>query len=155
MLVALAVIAATLLNPLEVAISAARLIGAVLIETGVHTRLSPEYFDEIELGNTALPVAAGAETGGAAVLAAGVGTAGSGAAVASAPHCALRKSFHFIPLRVPASFAALYFALHSCIDSAEADVLCRAMAAATAAAKIEIYRVIIVIAPCRYCVLPY
>jgi hypothetical protein len=38
--VALAVIAATLLNPLEVAISTARLIGAVLIETGVHTRLS-------------------------------------------------------------------------------------------------------------------
>jgi hypothetical protein len=37
--VALAVIAATLLNPLKV-ISTARLIGAVLIETGVHTRLS-------------------------------------------------------------------------------------------------------------------
>ena len=34
--------------------------------------------------------------------------AGSGAAVASAPHCALRKSFHFIPLSVPASFSALH-----------------------------------------------
>jgi hypothetical protein len=54
---------------------------------------SLKYFDEMELGNTALPVATGLETGGAAALAAGGGAA---AAAASAPHCALRKSFHFI-----------------------------------------------------------
>jgi hypothetical protein len=38
--------------------------------------------------------------------------------VASAPHWALRKSFHFWPFSVPASLAALYFALHSCMVSA-------------------------------------
>jgi hypothetical protein len=41
-----------------------------------------------------------------------------GVAVASAPHPALRKSFHFIPLSVPACWAALYLALHSFIVSA-------------------------------------
>src|SRR5262249_24083629 len=38
----------------------------------------------------------------------------AGAAAAFSPHSALRKSFHFMPLSVLASFAALYFALHSC-----------------------------------------
>src|SRR4051812_44486166 len=33
-------------------------------------------------------------------------------------HCALRKSFHFMPFREPAVSAALYFALHSFILSA-------------------------------------
>jgi hypothetical protein len=82
--VALAVIAATLLNPLEVAISTARLIGAVLIETGVHTRLSyrlAEYLGETADGNMALPVAADGAAVGAG-RAAGVGDA----AAASAPH---------------------------------------------------------------------
>src|SRR5262249_44728987 len=41
--------------------------------------------------------------------------AGAAAALAPGPHCALRKSFHFRPLRVPAVFAAWYFALHSAV----------------------------------------
>jgi hypothetical protein len=75
---------------------------------------SLEYLGDTALGNTALPVATGADTGGAVGLvllwteAGAAEGAGSGAAVASAPHCALRKSFHFIPLSVPASFSALY-----------------------------------------------
>ena len=55
---------------------------------------------------------------GGGVAGADGGAEGVGSAVASAPHCASRKSFHFIPLRVLASFAALYLALHSCIESA-------------------------------------
>src|SRR4051794_30637457 len=63
---------------------------------------------------------------GAAVAgaAAGVGAAARvgavAAALASEPHCALRKSFHFIPLSEPAVLAASYFVLHSFIVSAEA-----------------------------------
>ena len=78
------------------------------------------------LGNTALPTATGAGEGLAAVAFGGCAVGGDGApegvgsAVASAPHCALRKSFHFMPPRVPASFAALYLALHSFIDRASA-----------------------------------
>ena len=53
----------------------------------------------------------------------------------SAPHCALRKSFHFMPLRVPASFAALYLALHSCIVSACADVTSNAAAPSSMATQ--------------------
>src|SRR6185436_6358850 len=52
--------------------------------------------------------AAGAGAGAAAV------GAGAAAGVASAPHWALRKSFHFWPASVPADLAAWYFALHSC-----------------------------------------
>ena len=63
------------------------------------------------LGNTTLPAAAvvaGAPAAGAAPAAPSAGDA-----AASAPHSALRKSFHFWPLSEPASFAALYLALHS------------------------------------------
>ena len=49
--------------------------------------------------------------------------AGAAAGVASAAHSALRKSFHFWPFSVPASLAALYFALHSCMVSACAGAL--------------------------------
>ena len=75
--------------------------------------LSLEYFGETAFGNTALPVAAGADTEAAAGLTAGAAAgfeaaagAGTGAAAgvgvaASVPHSALRKSFHFMPLRVP------------------------------------------------------
>jgi hypothetical protein len=114
---------------------------------------SLECLEETAFGNTALPVAAGAGigagaglavvvlvafvaagAGGAAGLAVVVGwaAAGAGAAVASARHCALRKSFHFMPLSVPASLAALYLALHSCMESACA-VPCNAMAARSVA----------------------
>src|SRR5580693_7224644 len=67
---------------------------------------SLEYLELTALGKTALPTAAGAGAGAGA-------DAVVGAAAASEPHWALRKSFHFRPLRVPASLAALYLALHS------------------------------------------
>src|SRR5437763_1263382 len=88
---------------------------------------SLEYFGDTTLGKTALPAAAGAVLGGAAAFfeaagAAGATGAGAGvAALASGPHSALRKSFHFTPLAVPAACAALYLALHSCMVSACTD----------------------------------
>jgi hypothetical protein len=68
----------------------------------------------------ALPIATGAGVAGgfADVVAFGGGAAGAGSVAASAPHCAFRKSFHFMPLRVPAALASLYFALHSFIERA-------------------------------------
>src|ERR1700692_4961276 len=90
--------------------------------------LSLAYFGSTADGNTALPAAAGAAAGAGAASffglasaafgsagAAGAAAAGAAAGVASAAHWALRKSFHFWPFRVPASLAALYFALHSCM----------------------------------------
>src|ERR1700730_14761206 len=88
--------------------------------------VSLEYFGSTADGYTAGPAGrAGAAAGagaasffgsasasfGAPGAAAGVA---AGAAAAAAPHSALRKSFHFWPLRVPAVLAAWYFALHSC-----------------------------------------
>src|SRR5689334_8089945 len=75
--------------------------------------------------------AAGAAAGAASFFAvvAGGGAAGAAGAavvaagVASAAHWLLRKSFHFWPFSVPASLAALYFALHSCMVSACAGAL--------------------------------
>src|SRR5437870_5453557 len=80
--------------------------------------LSLEYFGSTAFGNTAGP--AGAAGAGAASflaclvasLVASFGAAGAagaaavGAGVASAPHWALRKSFHFWPPSVPAVLAA-------------------------------------------------
>src|SRR5271168_4303279 len=88
---------------------------------------SLEYLDDNTPGNTAFPAGAGfaAAVAGAA--------AGAGAAAASEAHSALRKSFHFWPLREPASLAALYLALHSAVVSACAEVPCRATAARMAA----------------------
>jgi len=48
---------------------------------------------------------------------------------------ALRKSFHFIPLRLLAAFDSLYLALHSVIVSARADPACIPRTAMSAAAK--------------------
>src|SRR3981081_350238 len=87
--------------------------------------LSLEYFGLTALGNTAGPDgAAGAAAGAVSFLAsflASCGAAGAGAAavgaaagVASAPHWALRKSFHFWPASVPSLLAAGSFARHSC-----------------------------------------
>jgi len=100
------------------------------------------------LGNTALPVAAGAGDGaglaavafGGVAVEAGGGAAvgvveGVGASVASAPHCALRKSFHFMSPRVPAPLAALYLALHSFIESAFAELPQTAVARRSEAAN--------------------
>src|SRR5436305_10206512 len=102
--------------------------------------LSLEYFESTAGGNTAGPE--GAAGAGAASFfasfgagAAGAAAAGAAAGVASAPHCALRKSFHFWPLSVPAVLAAWYFALHSCAVSACAgEVATEAAKAAMAAA---------------------
>src|ERR1700748_3752626 len=93
-----------------------------------------EYFGSTAVGNTALPTAAGAAgAAGAAIgfgagagLASAVGAGAAGAAagaaagVASAPHCALRKSFHFMLAALPSALAALYLALHSLMLSASA-----------------------------------
>src|SRR3974377_2358397 len=97
-----------------------------------------EYLGLTALGNTAFPTA----TGAAGVVVVGCAPA-AGAAVASAPHCAFRKSFHFIPLRVPAALAALYFALHSLIESAWAELLCIAMTLRSVTAHRAMRRVII------------
>src|ERR1700757_4713646 len=72
---------------------------------------SLEYFGSTAEGNTALPIATGGAAGGVAAVfgAAAGGAAGAGAgaaagvAAASAPHCALRKSLHFWPLRLPSA----------------------------------------------------
>jgi hypothetical protein len=104
---------------------------------------SREYFGEIADGNTASPRAGAAvrftaalpERAGGVVAPALVSELGGpadgapvvpgapavGAALAPAPHSALRKSVHFIPPRVPADLAAWYLALHSFIVSACAD----------------------------------
>src|SRR6266478_961566 len=111
--------------------------------------VSLAYFESTALGKTALPAAAGAGGGAAGAAtsffglasAVGAGAAGAagaaavGAGAASAAHWALRKSFHFWPPRVPASLAALYFALHSCMVSARTGaVAAKAARPATAAA---------------------
>ena len=88
---------------------------------------SLEYFGDTAFGKTALLGGIEADgvgtevlpvvVAGAAGLAAdGVAVPGAeeGAAVASVPHSAFRNSFHFMPLRAPAVWAALYLALHSC-----------------------------------------
>src|SRR5262249_58871798 len=97
---------------------------------------SLEYFGETAVGNTAFPVALGAVAG----VGAGAPAAGA-AAVASAPHWALRKSRQFCPLRVPADLAAWYLALHSFIVSACAgcpDVTIIAPASATKPAHVAL-----------------
>src|SRR5262249_13659726 len=78
--------------------------------------LSLAYFGSTAFGNTAGPAgAAGAAAGAASFLAsfaagaAGAGAAGAAAGVASAPHWALRKSFHFWLPSVPSFLAAWYF----------------------------------------------
>ena len=58
------------------------------------------------------PLPNAARVAGSVVL--GATAVAAGAAAASAPHSALRKSFHFMPFTVPADCAALYLALHSC-----------------------------------------
>jgi len=88
---------------------------------------SLEYFGDTAEGKTALAAGTGAVAGAATGFVAGVaagfaagtgGAAGTGAADVSVAHSAFRKSFHFMPLSVPAVWAALYLALHSCIVSA-------------------------------------
>lgn len=70
------------------------------------------YFELIARGNTAELACIGAAIGFLVVLE-GFAGAVAAAGLAAAPHSSLRKSFHFLPLSVPAFFAAWYFALHS------------------------------------------
>src|SRR3954465_1393443 len=101
----------------------------------------------------ALPVAAGAGVGaeGDASFLAAFGVAAgagaivpAGAAVASAPHSALRKSFHLMPLAVPAACAALYLALHSCMVRACAGltIVAKAVVASSNPEKTVIARIV-------------
>src|SRR6478672_11639160 len=102
--------------------------------------LSLAYFASTAFGKTALPIGmvgivdAGAAAGVASFFAAALGSAagggaagaaavGAAAGVASAPHWALRKSFHFVVPSEPSFLAAWYFALHSCEVSACAGAL--------------------------------
>src|SRR5690606_32933788 len=69
--------------------------------------LSFEYFESTLLGNTAGPAdAAGAASFLASLVASFFVSLDAAAGAASAPHWALRKSFHFWPLSVPAALAA-------------------------------------------------
>ena len=66
------------------------------------------------VGNTALPLASGTSA-----FAGGLFDGAAGwVAAAVEPHSSFRNWFQVFPLSVPADFAALYFALHSCIVSA-------------------------------------
>src|ERR1700733_14946176 len=110
--------------------------------------LSLAYFGSTADGNTALP--AGIEGAGAASgffatsFGAGAGAgAAAGVAVASAPHSALRKSFHFWPLSVPADVASLYFALHSDMLNACAGMAANAAKPDTATAHNNFARMVI------------
>src|SRR5215813_14522501 len=94
--------------------------------------VSLAYFESIAFGNTALLIGSGDGTGVVvsffAAVVAGAGAraaagAGVAAGVASAPHCALRKSFHFMVPSVPSFLAAWYFALHSWVVSAFAGAV--------------------------------
>lgn len=51
------------------------------------------------------------------------------------PHSSFRNWFQVFPLSVPADFAVLYFALHSCIVSAFTAVLPKGTTAANAVAQ--------------------
>jgi hypothetical protein len=118
---------------------------------------SDAYFADTALGKTASLVAAGAAAGvaagfasavfgagagfaagaaGAAGVVAAVVVAEAGVTVASAPHCALRKSFHFWPFSEPSACAALYFVLQSFMLSALAWLTFIARKAVIAAAAI-------------------
>jgi hypothetical protein len=83
------------------------------------------------VGNTALPLACGASA-----FAGGFfdGLAGWVAAVVE-PHSSFRNWFQAFPLSVPADFAALYFAPHSCIVSAFTAVPPKEITAANAVAQ--------------------
>src|ERR1700730_9703333 len=118
---------------------------------------SLEYFRSTALGNTASPIGAGAAAGepGVSGSAAGFASAAFGAAAgaaagvaaASDPHSALRKSFHFWPLVVPAVCAALYLALHSCMVSACAGIAANIARPDAAIVHTTFARVIILVLP--------
>ena len=95
--VALAVVATTFFNPFEPTIGIARLVGVVLVQTGVHSCLaavSVEYFAETAVGKIALPVAVGM---GAA---AGLGRAVvAGAAAEAICEAVRRPTMRFVTIK--------------------------------------------------------
>jgi hypothetical protein len=108
---------------------------------------SLEYFDETAVGKTAFPTGPGvcfAAVVGCDEVAAGEVAVGEAAACGVVdPHSAFRKSFHFIPFRVPACCAALYLALHSFAVSACAEgIPPQAIAAIKAMAQPKAERII-------------
>src|SRR4051812_20180556 len=121
--------------------------------------VSLAYFGSTALGKTAGPAGAGAAAGvaaagvaaafGLASAAFGAASAAAGVAAASDPHSALRKSFHFWPLSVPAVCAALYFALHSGMVSASAGIAANMASVDAAMVHTTFARVIILILPSR------
>src|SRR5262245_23415870 len=82
------------------------------------------------VGKTALPLACGASA-----FAGGLFDGVVGWVAAVEPHSSFRNWFQVFPLRVPADFAALYFALHSCIVSAFTAVPPKQITAANAVAQ--------------------
>src|SRR5262249_40154992 len=80
---------------------------------GVFPADSFEYFGEIAVGKTAFPAGRGA-----VAVPPVAGAAAGAAALAPAPHSALRKSRQFWPPSVPAALAAWYLVLHSFMVSA-------------------------------------
>src|SRR5947209_2027605 len=118
--------------------------------------VSLAYFGSTALGKTALPAAAGAAAGVAAAFgfastAFAAAGAVAGVAAVSLPHSALRKSFHFWPLSVPAVCAALYLALHSCMVSACAGIAANMARLDAAIVHTTFGRVIIFVLPsCKF-----
>src|SRR5262245_8636506 len=101
---------------------------------------SLEYFGEIAVGKTAFPAGLCA----VAVLPVAGAAAGT-AALAPAPHSALRKSRQFCPPRVPAVLAAWYLALHSFMVSActgWAELTSSVLASAIKPTQVAIRRIV-------------
>ncbi len=70
----------------------------------MHARLAADSFEYLGEKAEGKPITTGAGAGLADVVALGGGAAGAGSLVlASAPHSAFRKSFHFMPSRVSAA----------------------------------------------------
>jgi hypothetical protein len=86
-----------------------------------------------------------AEGVGFGVVAAGA-AAGAEAADASPAHCVFWNSFHFKPFKVPASFAALYLALHSLRERAAAGLNERKLIESAPAATAAIIRCFVITA---------
>src|SRR5437868_1184259 len=107
----------------ETAVGKVALLAPIPVVAGVRAGLATP----LAVFSEALPAAAGASAEGA--------LADAGAAVAVAPHSALRKSFHLMPLALPLAWAALYLSLHSFMvkDCAEGIGIAQTAIAAAAA----------------------
>jgi hypothetical protein len=115
--------------------------------------LSLEYFGKTAFGNTASLGVAGAEGLPVAVAGGFAGRTGAAAGLVATtgddpvPHSALRKSFHFMPLSVPAVCAALYWHCAQA-SSAPSDELPKAIAPRSAPVQMATRRVVMAGLPC-------